>query len=254
MRNKTILLAALGLLSGCATPVGDHHPEWKAYFDRYHAQGCITVYDASAAVFIDYNADRCVQRFAPNHTLVLPCALMAMQSGLAADTTALLPVEQAPTSLAQFVRTCEPRSVDELARLLRQQPLQRYLQRIGYGNQQFHFNSDDPLRPRRTAISADEQVRFLKKLRTGALRTSPEQLYQLIGLMRQPADSSTKLYALASPADTITTGWYIGWIEKENRAWYFALNYEFLPHAPAWPVDAGRNITHAILRELKLLP
>ncbi|MCS6916287.1 MAG: hypothetical protein RMK52_02520 [Chitinophagales bacterium] len=233
--------------------MGNHHPEWQVHFDRFQTRGCITVYDAQTMQFSDFNADRCVQRFAPHHTFVLPCALLAMQNGLANDTSALLHYADQPTTLARLVRSSPSQSADLLAQLLGEQPLQRYLQRIGYGNQLFQLTSDDPFRPRRTAISADEQVYFLKKMRTGALRTPPQQLYQLMGLLRESADSSRMLYALASPADTATTGWYIGWVEDGNQAWYFALNYEFLPEAAQWPSDAGRHIARAILRDMALL-
>lgn len=249
------LVALLGLLS-CSAPVGKHHPEWKAFFDRHHARGCITIYDARKSAFTDYNPDRCVQRFAPNHTFSLVCAVAAMESGLLPDTTARIADFSAghPPMLASVVRNGSAELTDAVARQLGQQRLKRFIQRIGYGNGHYHFSSDDPRRPRQVAISADEQVYFLKRLRQGLLPIKPGQVHQLMGLMREPLAGEGKLFSLSSPADTSTTGWYIGWIERHDSAWYFALNYEFLPQAPGWPADAGRHIAHAVLHDLGLLP
>src|SRR6266446_5979649 len=75
------------LISSCSAPIGEHHPEWKKYFDEYHVTGCIEIYDLNKLKFIDYNADRCAQRFIPASTFKICNSLIALETKTIPDTS-----------------------------------------------------------------------------------------------------------------------------------------------------------------------
>ena len=83
------IILSLGI-SRCSNPVGEHHPEWKKYFDDNRVTGCIEIFDILHSKFIDYNPDRCAQRFIPASTFKICNSLIALETKTIADTSTVL--------------------------------------------------------------------------------------------------------------------------------------------------------------------
>ena len=103
------------------------------------------------------------------------------------------------------------------------------------------------------AISAAKQVRFLERLRRGALPVSTDALRDVREMMVVSRDDTIVVRAKTGYVFTTTPrlGWWVGWVQRGERTWTFALNLDItLPEHPAARMTIGR----AILQELGALP
>jgi beta-lactamase class D len=100
------------------------------------------------------------------------------------------------------------------------------------------------------AISAREQVRFLERLRRGALPASRRAVREVSEMMVIERDGGTVLRGKTGYVFTTTpnVGWWVGWVARGDRTWTFALNLDITrPEHAAARIPIGR----AILGELR---
>jgi len=261
-------------ICSCASPIGDHHPEWKKYFDQYHVSGCIEIFDLKESKFIDYNPDRCVQRFIPASTFKICNSLIALESKIISDTSYVFKWDSVQRNVESwnhdqsmkeaFRNSCVP-CFQQIAREVGTERYQYYLQLLHYGNMNpggsvdsFWLNGD-------LRISCDEQIEFLKNLYTEQLPIS-KRIQQLVkGMMLIEKNAAYSLYGktgwatvrgeseLASDTSMKNIGWFVGWVQKGESAYFFALNIESSEPAPENFGDARKKIVEECLREQKIL-
>ena len=147
----------------CGSPVGEHHPEWKKYFDDQQVTGCIEIYDLKKSAFIDYNADRCAQRFIPASAFGICLALIALES-------------KTPLGKGSW-------SMQEVAEKIGQEKMQRYLNLLHYGNGKTGTSVDSFWLSGDLRISCDEQIEFLKNLYTYQLPVTKRTIDSVKGMM-----------------------------------------------------------------------
>ncbi len=102
------------------------------------------------------------------------------------------------------------------------------------------------------AISAREQVRFLVRMRRGALPVSRRALDEVREMMVVERTADTVVRGKTGFVFTTAprVGWWVGWVQRGHRSWTFALNLDITrPEHPAARVAIGR----AILTELGAL-
>ncbi len=231
-------------LLACTEPYGKHFAEWKAYFDSVQAKGCIVVYDWQSHQFFDYNPDRCTQRFPPNATLCLPLSVMALH---------VLEGEVPADSVRQAFTQYRTPFFLEVMQRIGLQKVRYYLRQFQYGNMRVDSLSAS-LWNHGLTISADEQIAFLRNFRTGRLGVAPHHMSQIVDWMHRSEHQGKKLFAISHRPPPNQTGWFIGWVEHNEQAWFFATNYERLPEAVVDTADVGRYITMLVLQQLKLWP
>jgi len=126
------------------------------------------------------------------------------------------------------------------------------LRQLDYGNMDAGakvdtFWLDGPL-----TISAIEQTRFLERLAQERLPFPQPAMAAVREIIRQEGEA--KLYAKTgwyAPDDRSTQiGWWVGWVEKDGKAYPFALNFDIVDDAAgAKRVPLGK----AALKALGLL-
>ena len=261
---RALCIVIAFLIEACASPIGEHHPEWKKYFDEYEVEGCIEIYDLKNSKFIDYNPDRCAQRFIPASTFKIPNSLIALHTGVVPDTGFVIAWDgadrgntkwNADQSMGEAFRNSTLWYFQEIARKTGSEKYMQYLSVFGYGNGNAGGAVDSFWLNGTLRISADEQVAFLMALRTYDLKLSRKAVDQVRGMMLL---EKTDLYALYGKTGWARTegkdlGWFVGWVEKNDQAWFFALNCEAAQGTAPNFGEARRKITANVLRELKVM-
>lgn len=268
--RKTILAIFVSiLLYGCSgtSVVPEPTPEVRAdlakYFNAYHVEGAFVLYDLNANHTIRYNPQRCAEQFLPASTYKIVNALIALETGIAPDANYVIKWngQQYPVTEwnhDQTLRSAMQYSVvwyfQELARREGQETIQKYIDKIGYGNRSIGGSANAFWLDGNLRISADEQINLLVRLYKDDLPFSRRNVEIVKGiLVREKNDAYT---LRAKPGSTtqndIAFGWYIGYIEKDSDVYFFATNISSPTSNPQFS-EAREAITRNILKELGIL-
>jgi beta-lactamase class D len=121
---------------------------------------------------------------------------------------------------------------------------------LGYGNMEIgnvvdRFWLDGPL-----TISAVEQTEFLQRLIKGSLPINPDAMRAVkeITLLektdRYELHAKTGWFVGPTPPQI---GWWVGWIERENKVYPFALNFDMTKDEDATKrIPIGRECLKAL--------
>ncbi len=268
------IILSLGI-SRCSNPVGEHHPEWKKYFDDNRVTGCIEIFDILHSKFIDYNPDRCAQRFIPASTFKICNSLIALETKTIADTSTVLkwdsvmrnvPSWNQDQSMSQAFRNSSVWYYQQIARKIGQDRYAQYFNLLHYGNRNPAGAVDSFWLTGDLRISADEQIEFLKNLYTEQLPISRKSQQLVKGIMLLETDSTYSLsgktgWAVVNDEDVggkisgkKNIGWFVGWVKKKDNVFVFALNIESPQPAPDNFGEARRKITMQCLRDAGIIP
>ena len=105
--------------------------------------------------------------------------------------------------------------------------VKEYFRSIGYGNCDFSGSEKDYWMESSLKISPVEQVTLLEKLNTGRLVFSMEDTQTVKEALKLQEKDGWTLYGKTGTGNIEgkdQNGWFIGWVEKGNAAYYFALN------------------------------
>ena len=215
-------------------------------------------------------ADRSARRFIPSSTFKIPNALLAIDRGVASGADQRYPgpnpnvfVDGAPflpaicegdlTLATALANSCIP-VFQQIARDDRRAGLRRASSSDSTtatsdiaGATVDRFWLDGPL-----AISAREQVEFLRRLERGALPVSRRAVREVSDMLVLERDRCTVLRGKTGYVFTTTprVGWWVGWVERGATTWTFALNLDITrPEHAAARTAIGR----AVLTELGAL-
>lgn len=231
--------------------------------------GTFVMLDARTGRVIRHDPVRAATRFVPASTFKIPNSIIALESGvadgpdfaLAWDSTTAPREPWWPAAWARdhTLRTALPASAvwyyQELARRTGAERMQAWLDRLDYGNRQIgnridRFWLDGPL-----AISADEQVEFLRRFLAGELdiaERTAQTVRELLVLEETPAYrlSGKTGWAGLGEEDGREIGWLVGWLERDDGVHIYALNIDIRTNADA---ALRLSILRSILLDLGLI-
>jgi bla regulator protein BlaR1 len=223
--------------SSAASPSATGHDPFRGF------DGTFVVRDDRGLVDVRYNAEHADLRFSPCSTFKLPFAIMFLENGIVRDPAEIVTYDPrlegvvmsgpAGTAHDQTLTSAFHESAnwyfDSLSRSLDRTVVQQFITRSGYGNANVHDGADEGSYwyDGHLRISANEQVRFLQRLHNGALGLSA----RTTGLIKEVAQvEQTPRWRLAAKTGTCrgvgedtTTHWYVGWVERPDNTYYFAL-------------------------------
>ena len=221
--------------------------------------GCFVLYDPSERRYLVHNAARVETRYLPASTFKIANSLIALETGVLADTSVVFPWDGTERSIATWNRdhamtTAFRYSVvwyyQAVAREIGTARMQTWLERIGYGNHDISGGIDLFWLSGGLRISALEQVDFLARLYEGNLPFAPQTMASVRGLMVEEATATPLVRAKTGWTTATNTGWYVGYVEQGDRVWYFALNMDM---ETAEQAPLRRDLTHHILRDMGIL-
>lgn len=254
---RAAVLTCLTLLTGLST---SQTPDLSSHVAGLDAT--FVMLNGATGAYTRHDAARAARRFAPCSTFKVPHTAILLESGLVADPTgaplAYDPALQQPEQWARDFDLAGAFKASALwyyraqAQRLGMDAETRYVRQLGYGNMDTSGGLHGPQGPfwvdGSLRISADEQVRFLQKLHTGQLGLSARTTALTRDIMRVEETPRWRLYAKTGacrPRGEQTSNWYVGYVEKADATYYFALQIG--------ADDYGRAFTERIPAARRLL-
>lgn len=239
-----------------------HSQDIKKYFDEYDVTGSFMVYDMYADKYYYYDSSRCFTRFTPASTFKIPNSIIGLETGVIADENFIIPWDGSKSretcdkdlTLKDAIRFSCVWYYKELARRVGADKMQEMLNAFKYGNMDISSGVDKFWLEGSLKISQTEQIEFLKKLYKYELPVS-----------KRSVDILKNIIMLDSTADHIlrgktgwgfegnkNIGWLVGWIEKSDNIYFYAINIETEKDNPRF-AESRRAITEKIFRDLGVI-
>ena len=154
------------------------------------------------------------------------------------------------TLQSAFQVSCVP-CYQQLARKIGEERMQFYIDKNHYGNQDIGGGIDMFWLTGNLRISPSEQVEFLKKLYFNELDFSESAMKIVKDIMIIEQDSAYTLHGKTGWAtiNDINYGWFVGYVEKGENAYFFATNIEAAQPDDSF-AQARKAISLRILKEL----
>lgn len=256
-------LAAIATPPAWAAPEWDERSDWAALFADADVSGTLVVVDRRHGAHWVHDAERAQQRFIPASTFKIPHTLFALDAEPALTPETGFVWDGTERSFAAWNRDHTLRSAyahsvvwvyQDLARRIGIERELRYLRRLGYGNADAGGGVTQFWLTGALRISAAEQIAFLQKLYDDALAFDVEDQRTVKQIMAIDRGDGWTLRAKTGWAFDATPqiGWYVGWVERQDGAVFFALNIDM----PNGERDIGKRtaIVRAALASLGALP
>lgn len=266
---KTILILFLlnGLLIGPPTiPVTDR-PKLARFFDAEKLTGSFLLYDLKKNAYTAYRFDRCQRGFLPASTFKIANTLVGLETGILQDENTIMKWDSVKREIAAwnqdntlrsaFQVSCVP-CYRELARKIGLDQMQAFIAKARYGHMDIRAdNLDGFWLTGKSRISQVEEIDFLRRVYSGDVPFSEQSRTILKKVMLLTETPAYKLYGKTGWADATdgnpNIGWFVGYVEKGDNAYFFATNVEHPAPIPDTFIPGRRRITERILAELGIM-
>lgn len=214
-------------------------PELEKIFQEEKAKGTFALLDPAKQIIYVANLKRAQTRFIPASTFKIANTLIGLDAKVIKNVDEVLPYGGKPQpfkewehdmGLREAIRISNVPIYQELARRIGSKRMAAGVKTLNYGNQTIgsvvdRFWLDGPL-----TISAIEQIEFLHKLTQNQL---PVDAKAIAAVKEITLQEKTKTYQLHAKTGWGTSsqpqiGWWVGWIERDNQNYPFALNMDIL--------------------------
>ncbi len=234
MNARMVSFLALILILAAAFPCLGEDADLARLFSGRRVTGTIVITNLEGTKTYVHKQGRANTPFVPASTFKIPNTLIALDRGVITENEELrwdgkdkgvAAWNQDQTIGTAFKASCVW-FYQELARRLGSATYEAYLRQMGYGNARptpelTTFWLEGDLR-----ISAMEQIVFLKRLYRREFPCKPAAYETLQRIMTVKKGPSHTLLAKSGWAQRIfpQIGWYVGYVERNDTAWFFALN------------------------------
>ena len=254
-----------------------HSPDFESAIesvnlDRFFIgmEGTFVLLDMQTKVTQVHNLPRASRRFLPASTFKIPNSLIAMETNvvdgpkfmLPLDTAIVTPAEWWPASWQtdQTLESAFQNSVywfyQEIARRIGEESMNTYVRNFDYGNQDIGGGLDQFWLRGDIRISPFEQVNFLRRLyhnELGVSKRSSRFIKEIMILEEHPSYSLSGKTGTAELTASKELGWLVGYLERENEVYIYALNMEGERVWEDWPPQKRKELVRDILKELEVI-
>ncbi|MEP6511448.1 MAG: class D beta-lactamase [Dokdonella sp.] len=245
----------------------EEHPEWAPEFSDRGVVGTALILDEQANRYLVFDRKRAESRFSPASTFKLFNALVALDTGAVKDEYEVIRWDgvkrhfdnwNRDQSLASAMKFSAVWFYQEIARRAGSLRMQGWIDKTGYGNRDIGGSIDRFWLSGQLRISAVEQIAFLHRLAAGTLPFSAraQETVRRISMVDSAPDyvlrGKTGWAVSEDTARALDLGWFVGWVERGGRRWFFAINVDM----PNGLVDAPKRmaIARAVLARSGALP
>ncbi|MEH0974409.1 class D beta-lactamase [Micromonospora sp. CPCC 205546] len=241
-----------------AAPTVEAREDLAGLFRQAGLRGTFVLYDVTAGRVVTVDRERAARRLVPASTFKIPHSLIALETGVVRDEREKVPYGGRPQRVAAWERDMGLRDAvrvsnvpvfQELARRIGPDREREWLRRLGYGNGQVgsavdRFWLDGPLE-----ISAVEQARWLARLARGELPADRGHQATVRDILRLERTAGYALHGKTGQTDATDpgVGWWVGWVERGDRLYCFALNVDIRADGDADKrLPLGRQLLHRL--------
>ncbi|WP_244952085.1 class D beta-lactamase [Shewanella insulae] len=219
-----------------AEPIG-LDGEIQAAFDAVGAKGVIVLLDDKQGKLVTNDASRSQQAYIPASTFKIPHSLLLLEAGIVEDEHSRFAWDGVKRSYSSWNRDHSFASAmkysvvpiyQKLAVKLGAERMAKGLAGLDYGNADIGGELDSFWLDGDLAISALEQVRFLRRLYHNQLPVSERSQRIVKTMMLNEADGDWVLRAKTGYGvrKGQKLGWWVGWLEREENTYFFAMNMD----------------------------
>jgi beta-lactamase class D len=233
-----------------------------ALFERYGVSGSFIVLDVNKDRYHVHDQEKASEAVLPASTYKIPHSLIALQLGVVSSVDEILPYGGKHQRLPQWEKDMSLREAitmsnvpvyQGVAKKIGLTAMRRSLKQLEYGNQQVgndveRFWLDGPL-----AISPREHLDFLARLAAKTLPIKEKHQQAVIDILLIESSADYRLYAKTGWADSSEpdVGWWVGWVEKGDAHYVFALLIDIHKDADA---KVRKPLGEALLKSLNIVP
>lgn len=238
--------------------------DFEEAFEKFSVKGSFLLYDNSNDKFITFDSTRCGERFIPASTFKIFNSLVGLETGLIPDTNYVFKWDGIKRNVVQWNRdlklrpafqySCVP-CYQSLARKIGEERMQYYITKNKYGNMDIGGGIDKFWLTGNLRMSQIEQIEFLKNLYFDKLDFSKRSMETVKNIMLVINKPEYKLGVKTgwSIIDGVEYGWYVGYIVKNKKVYFFVTNIECSDLNNEKFGKARTEITNNILKKLSLL-
>lgn len=268
MQKLFLLFFAITCMA-CGSPQGsgNYRNDYKNAFDSilniYDLTGSILIYNPQERDYYSNDFDWARRGFLPASTFKIPNAIIALETGVMKDDTSVIKWDGAPrdfeswekdlTLREAFQASCVP-CFQEIALKIGTQRMKTYLNKLHYNNMEVTDQNINSFWLRgKSHISCFEQINFLERFvskKLPILNSTRESMSKIFLI------EDNKSYRLSGKTgwsynESDNNGWFVGFLEKDKKIYYFALNA--IPKNPSHMEKFAEGRKQAIYDAFKLL-
>lgn len=278
MKNSQLLLLLLLLIScndkKAPTTIKEEplsNPELanqqlQAILDTNGVRGALLIYDLQKDQYYSNDFDWAKQGQLPASTFKIPNSIIGLESGVIENEQTIFKWDGAKRNMKiweedlvlkdAFHVSCVP-CYQEVARKVGMERMNEYVDKLGFGKMDITANNIDGFwLTGKSRISQYQQIDFLKRFHTGQLPISErtEKIMKKMMIVEEKVQYTIRAKTGLSIEEGQYNGWYVGYIENKDSAYFFATNIIPLGDAE-WNdfVKKRKMVTFEALRLLKLL-
>jgi beta-lactamase class D len=207
-----------------------------------HFQGLNATFvllNGSSGKYVRHNPSRARERFAPCSTFKVPHTAILLETGAAPDPAFTLKYDPALKQPSNWAHDFDLRGAfknsalwyyQTMARRLGMAAEREWVERFQYGNQNSSGGIDITGNPYwvdgSLRISANEQVEFLRRFyeeRLGLSSRTTRLTKDIMVVEETPKWRLSAKTGACQPSGEHTSNWYVGYVEKTDAVYYFAL-------------------------------
>ena len=233
--------------------------DFRNYFGEY--EGSFVLYDLKKDTWKIHDIKRATLRVAPNSTYKIYNALFGLEKDIITPENSFIkwngttyPFEA--WNKDQILSSAMSASVnwyfEYIDKQLGEIPVQEYLHKIGYGNEDFSGKFSSYWMESSLKISPIEQVELLTRLQTQNLGFTPENVNAVKDAIHISSSSLGDFYGKTGTGRVNgqdINGWFIGFVENRDNTYFFATNIQSEQHATG---SVAADITLSILSDLNI--
>lgn len=254
----TVLMSSMHY---CVAAEPEQIADWQAIFTKFNAKGTLVVSDerVKPAKLLVFNPERAAKRMSPASTFKIPHSLMALDAGVLKDEFQLFRWDGVERSfsghnqdqnLRSAMRTSALWVFEIFAEHIGEKRAASYLENMSYGNADPSTEKGAYWVDGKLAISAYEQLDFVKKLYLNQLPFAKEHQLLVKDMLVNEAGKDWILRAKTGWEGRF--GWWVGYVEWPTGPVFFALNID----TPERMKDLYKReaIVRDVLHSLNALP
>lgn len=215
--------------------------EYQAFqhlLDSLNLTGIILLFDEAENTYYANNFDEAETGHLPASTFKIPNTIIALETGLAGGPEYLFKWdgtdrwldawEQDLTLKEAFAASCVP-CYQEVARAVGAERMRAELERLGYANMVFDSSTVDNFwLGGKSSITPSQQIDFLRRLYLGKLPVRPTTQTAIRDIMTRERTGDYVLSGKTgwSVDGARNNGWFVGFLERDNKVFFFATNVE----------------------------
>jgi len=258
----TILI--LGLFACKEQQSSETRNDFKIFYDDYNVEGSFVLYDQDQDKYIFYNQSQFKQEFTPASTFKICNSLIGLETGVIKDENFIIPWDSVKRWIPAWNQDQDLKSAfknstvwyyQELARRVGGERMKYWLDKTNYGNEDTSGGIDKFWLTGGLRISPEQQIDFLIRLHNNKLPFSQRSvdIVKTIMIVNDTLGHVVRAKTGWGDQDNLDIGWYVGYVETNNKVYYFVNCIQTKDSNNNDFVKARIEIVYKILAELKIL-